>query len=107
MIDAFSELERRTLAGEMLEFPEVDLGLLERLKGLYSHATGSDLEAIAHFLRSLEFFKTGSLERAISERCYGLALIRVQREVEGTFALERADPILEQYGFAPFELDHE
>lgn len=100
-----TELEHQTLQGEMLEFPDLEFGLLERLAGLRSIAQGLDLAAISHFLRSLEAFEPNSLERAISERCYGLALIRVQREVEGTFALERSDPILEQHGFTPFELD--
>ena len=107
MQEPLTKLERQTLQDEMLEFPDLDLGFLERLKGLRDIASGNDLAAIAYFLRSLEAFELGSLERAISERCYGLALIRVQREVEGTFALERSDPILEHYGFAPFELDHE
>ena len=107
MQDALTELERQTLEGEPLEFPALSFGILERLRGLRAFASGHDLTAISYFSRSLETFELGSLERAISERCYGLALIRVQREVEGTFALERSDPILEQHGFAPFELDGE
>ena len=107
MQDALTELERQTLEGEPLEFPTLSVGILERLRGLRAFASGHDLTAISYFSRSLETFELGSLERAISERCYGLALIRVQREVEGTFALERSDPILEQHGFAPFELDGE
>jgi hypothetical protein len=104
-MQALSHLELQILHGENLELPEIDFGLLERLKGLQSIAQGDDLNAISHFLRSLETYQTGSLERAISERCYGLALIRVQREVEGTFALERSDPILEQHGVELFELE--
>jgi hypothetical protein len=104
-MQALSELELQILHGENLELPELDFGLLERLKGLQSIAQGNDLNAISHFLRSLEAFPTASLERAISERCYGLALIRVQREVEGTFALERSDPILELHGVELFELE--
>jgi hypothetical protein len=105
MRQALSQLEQRTLQGETLEFPDVDFGLLERLKGFQNIAQGHDLNAISHFLRSLEAFPRTSLERAISERCYGLALIRVQREVEGTFALERSDPILEQNSIELFELE--
>ncbi len=105
MRQALTKLERQILHGENLELPELNAGLLERLKGLQSIAQSDDLNAIRHFLRSLEFFELYSLERAISERCYGLALIRVQREVEGTFALERSDPILERHGFEPFELE--
>ncbi len=102
---ALTKLELQILHGENLELPELDSGLLERLKGLQSFAQNNDLNAISHFLRSLEDFPVNSLERAISERCYGLALIRVQREVEGTFALERSDPILERYGVELFELE--
>jgi hypothetical protein len=104
-MQALSQLELQILHGEILELPEMDFGLLNRLKGLQSIAQSDDLAAISHFLRSLEFFEIQSLERAISERCYGLALIRVQREVEGTFALERSDPILEQHDVELFELE--
>jgi hypothetical protein len=104
-MQALSQLELQTLQGKNLELPEIEFGLLERLKGFLSFAQNDDLTAITHFLRSLEFFELHSLERAISERCYGLALIRVQKEVEGTFALERSDPILEQHGVELFELE--
>ncbi len=107
MRQALSELELQTLQGKNLELPELEFGLLERLKGFLNLAQNDDLTAIRHFLRSLEAFEFGSLERAISERCYGLALIRVQKEVEGTFALERSHPILEQQGFDLFELETE
>jgi hypothetical protein len=105
MRQALTQLELQILQGETLELPDLNTGLLERLKGLQSIAQGHDLAAISHFLRSLEFFELHSLERAISERCYGLALIRVQREVEGTFALERSDPILERHDVELFELE--
>jgi hypothetical protein len=105
MRQALTQLELQILRGKTLELPDLNAGLTERLKGLQSIAQGDDLAAISHFLRSLETFDSGSLERAISERCYGLALIRVQREVEGTFALERSDPILEQHEIELFELE--
>jgi hypothetical protein len=104
-MQALTQLELQILRGEHLELPDFNAGFLERLKGLQSIAQAEDLAAISHFLRSLEFFEPSSLERAISERCYGLALIRVQREVEGTFALERSDPTLEQHGVELFELE--
>jgi hypothetical protein len=104
-MQALTQLELQTLTGKNLELPYLDFGLLERLKGFLSIAQSDDLTAITHFLRSLEAFPKSSLERAISERCYGLALIRVQREVEGTFALERSDPILERHGVDLFELE--
>ncbi len=100
-----TKLELQILHGENLELPELNTGFLERLKGLQSIVQADDLDAISHFLRSLESCPLGSLERAISERCYGLALIRVQREVEGTFALERSDPILERHDVELFELE--
>jgi hypothetical protein len=105
MRQALNKLELQILQGEILELPDLNAGLLERLKGFQAIAQSNDLNAISHFLRSLEGFPIDSLERAISERCYGLALIRVQREVEGTFALERSDPILEQHGVEMFELE--
>jgi hypothetical protein len=105
MRQALTQLELQILHGETLELPDLNSGLLERLKGFQSIAQNDDLNAVSHFLRSLEAFPIDSLERAISERCYGLALIRVQREVEGTFALERSDPILEQHGVELFELE--
>jgi hypothetical protein len=105
MRQALTQLELQILHNETLELPDLNTGLLERLKGLQNIAQGHDLNAISHFLRSLEFFELQSLERAISERCYGLALIRVQREVEGTFALERSDPILERHDVELFELE--
>ena len=37
----------------------------------------------------------GSVEWALLERLRGLVLIHVLREVEGTFALERADAVLD------------
>jgi hypothetical protein len=43
-----------------------------------------------------------SLLEATTMRLYGLALIRIQREVEGTFALERADSWLELHDCLPF-----
>jgi hypothetical protein len=76
-----------------------------RSRGLVAIANGEDLEAVDLFRRSRDALEPDSLERAISERLYGLALIRVQREVEGTFALERADPILEREGYARFALE--
>jgi hypothetical protein len=105
MRQALTQLELQILHGKNLELPDLNAGLTERLKGLQCIAQSDDLNAINHFLRSLEGFPVGSLERAISERCYGLALIRVQREVEGTFALERSDPILERYDIELFELE--
>ena len=75
-----------------------------RQLGLEAWQVGDDLKAIQCFWRSAKTFGQNSLEWAISYRLYGLALIRVQREVEGTFALEKADAVLEQFGIAPFDV---
>ena len=103
--DALSSLERSLLRGRKLEFGEVNQGHTLRYRGLIALGQDRDLEAVELFRQSTEAFKPDSLERAISERFYGLSLIRVQREVEGTFALERSDPILEREGYARFTLE--
>ncbi len=74
-----------------------------RQLGLEAWKAGNDLEAIKCFWRSAEEHKQNSLEWAISYRLYGLALIQVQREVEGTFALEKADVVLDLFGIAAFD----
>jgi hypothetical protein len=103
--DALSSLERSLLTGRTVEFGEASLSHSFRYRGLIALAHDRDLEAVDFFRQSKEVFKADSLERAISERLYGLALIRVQREVEGTFALERADAILDREGYATFGLE--
>jgi hypothetical protein len=103
--DALTSLERNLLAGRVLEFDNASLGHSLRYRGLIALGHDRDLEAVDLFRQSTGTFNPDSLERAISERLYGLALIRVQREVEGTFALERSDPILEREGFAAFTLE--
>jgi hypothetical protein len=103
--EALSNLEQHLLLGRTMEFGVASAGQTLRYRGLIAIAMGQDLEAVELFRRSKDLFATDSLDRAVSERLYGLALIRVQREVEGTFALERADPILERQGYAPFTLE--
>jgi hypothetical protein len=103
--DALSSLERSLLAGQTVEFDDASLGHTLRNRGLIALGHDRDLEAVDLFRQSTRAFETDSLERAISERLYGLALIRVQREVEGTFALERADAILDREGYAAFSLE--
>ena len=103
--DALSSLERSLLGERVVEFGDASLGQTLRYRGLIALGHDRDLEAVDLFRQSREVFETDSLERAISERLYGLALIRVQREVEGTFALERSDPILEREGYAAFTLE--
>jgi hypothetical protein len=103
--DALSSLERDLLSGRSLEFGEVGLGHTLRYRGLIALAHDRDFEAVELLRQSTRSFNPDSLERAISERLYGLALIRVQREVEGTFALERADAILDREGYTAFSLE--
>jgi hypothetical protein len=115
--NGLSNLEQNLLYGRTQNFashnpnrnssllPDPDPGLVLRYRGLIALATNNDLEAIQLFRQSRDVLGVDSLERAISERLYGLALIRVQREVEGTFALERADPILERFGCPAFSLE--
>jgi N-acetyl-1-D-myo-inositol-2-amino-2-deoxy-alpha-D-glucopyranoside deacetylase len=81
-------------------------GLRERQLGLEAWQAGEDWAAVQHFRRSAVGLSQSSLEWAISERLHGLALIRVQREVEGTFCLERADAVLDEFGIAPFDTDN-
>ena len=103
--DALSKLERTLLAGQVVNFDGASLGNRLRYHGLIAVADGRDLEAVNLFRRSKDAFEPESLERAVSERLHGLTLIRVQREVEGTFVLERADPVLEREGYANFTLE--
>jgi hypothetical protein len=103
--NALSKLERGVLRGQIPELSASNLGEDLRFQGLIAIANGQDLKAVELFRRSRDAFNLASLERAVSERLYGLALIRIQREVEGTFALEHADAILDREGYAPFTLD--
>ncbi|WP_425147780.1 hypothetical protein [Deinococcus sp.] len=59
---------------------------------------GDEMRAIVHLRRAREGYASGTAESAVLERLEGLLLIAVQREVEGTFALERADALLDSYG---------
>ena len=103
--DPLSPTERAVLAGDIGPDPASPTPLLERQYGLAAIAAGDDLGAVAHFRRSSSSLQPGSREWAVSERLYGLALIRCLREVEGTFALERADAVLDALGLARFGLD--
>lgn len=105
MPDALKPLERELLRGKVIRPRVTTPGMVPRLLGLMALARGDDLQAVTEFRRSRDALAVDSLEWAVSERLYGLALIRVQREVEGTFALERADPVLEAHGFAAFTLE--
>jgi Flp pilus assembly protein TadD len=77
-------------------------GQQARLLALLAWQNDQDQQAVQHLARASQHGPPDSLLWASSLRLYGLALIRVQREVEGTFALERADGWLELHGFLPF-----
>ena len=103
-----SPLELSALRGETV--PHASLRALNqalrwRVYGLQAWALGDDLEVVRCFHASVSGLAQATLEWAVSMRLYGLALIRVQREVEGTFALEKADANLELLGIQPFSLE--
>ncbi|MCD0165864.1 MULTISPECIES: hypothetical protein [unclassified Deinococcus] len=59
-------------------------------------ADGDDRLTATLLQRARDTHPPGTLAWAVLERLLGLAFIHVQREVEGTFALERADAILDR-----------
>lgn len=66
---------------------------------------GDERLAITLLGRAQGDWPQDSPEWALLERLLGLLLITVQREVEGTFLLERADALLEGYGLEAPGLD--
>lgn len=60
---------------------------------------GDEMWALTLLRRARDDQAAGSAGWAYLERLTGLVLIHLQREVEGTFALERADPLLEAAGW--------
>ena len=56
---------------------------------------GDEKQALTLLARARDAQVPGSAQWAYLERLCGLVLIHLQREVEGTFALERADALLE------------
>jgi hypothetical protein len=104
----FSTLELQALHLEPIpdsSLRELSMAQRARIYGLQAWAAGEDLEAVRYFQNSATHMARDTLEWAVSTRLYGLALIRVQKEVEGTFALERADGVLERFGVEPFSLE--
>ncbi|MFC4639176.1 hypothetical protein [Deinococcus hohokamensis] len=59
---------------------------------------GDERWAATLLARARDGHPPGSLPWAVLERLVGLCLIHVLREVEGTFALERADAVLDAAG---------
>jgi hypothetical protein len=104
----FTALERSALRGDAIaddSLRDLSLGNRWRVYGLQAWVQGDDLEAVRCFARSVESQPRDTFEWAVSARLHGLALVRVQREVEGTFVLERADAVLERFGGQPFTLE--
>ena len=56
---------------------------------------GDERRALTLLARARDIQPSGSVGWAVLERLHGLVLIHVLREVEGTFALERADALLD------------
>ena len=59
---------------------------------------GEEHLALTRLRRAQAHEAAGSVRWAVLERMCGLVLIHLLREVEGTFALERADPVLDAAG---------
>jgi hypothetical protein len=103
-----SPFELSALRGEVIAHARLralHLGLRWRVYGFQAWVLGDDLEVVRCFHASASGLAHQTLEWGVSMRLYGLSLIRVQREVEGTFALEKADATLEQFGVQPFSLE--
>lgn len=58
-------------------------------------ASGEERHALTLLLRERDQYQTNSRAWAELERLSGLVMIHMLREVEGTFALERADTLLD------------
>lgn len=68
------------------------------LEAAQAFADGNERRTLTLLARARDAQTTGSAEWAVLERVSGLVLIHVLREVEGTFALERADAVLDRLG---------
>ena len=68
-------------------------------------AAGDERAALRALRRARDAQTANSPAWAYLERVLGLLLIHTLREVEGTFALERADPLLLEAGWARPGLD--
>jgi|GEM_PF-2825424 len=92
--------------------PDAASGLRERFPGLVpqeaslAYRGGDERRAALLLHRARLNVHPGSAEWAILERLEGLLWIAVQREVEGTFALDRADRVLDALGVCPPEVGY-
>lgn len=71
----------------------------------HAFAAGDERAALTQLQRARDAQPPGSPEWACLERLVGLVMIHTLREVEGTFALERADAILDAHGWEKPDLD--
>jgi len=71
-----------------------------------AYRNGDERRAATLLHRARHQLSPGSAEWAILERLEGLLWIAVQREVEGTFALDRADRVLDALGVCSPDLGY-
>ncbi len=75
-----------------------DLNALVPEEARAAYRSGDERWAATLLYRARQQQRPGSAGWAVLERLEGLLWIAVQREVEGTFALDRADRVLEALG---------
>lgn len=75
-----------------------DLRALVPPGAVRAFAGGDERQALTLLRRARDGEAAESVNWAVLERLTGLVLIHLLREVEGTFALERADAVLEAAG---------
>ncbi|GAA5513470.1 hypothetical protein Dcar01_02208 [Deinococcus carri] len=75
-----------------------DLRALVPAGAVQAFREGEEREALTLLRRARDAEAVGSVPWAVLERLAGLVLIHMLREVEGTFALERADAVLDEAG---------
>lgn len=76
-----------------MAYPDLNLVPLEAAEAF---ADGDERLALTRLARARDLHAPDSQAWAVLERLHGLVLIHVLREVEGTFALERADTLLDR-----------
>lgn len=82
-----------------------DLTALVPEEARVAYRSGDERWAATLLYRARQKQRPGSVGWAVLERLEGLLWIAVQREVEGTFALDRADRVLEALGWGTPGLD--
>ncbi|WP_019586551.1 hypothetical protein [Deinococcus apachensis] len=75
-----------------------DLRVLVPPQAARAFVEGDEWLALTLLRRARDGEAHGSVRWAVLERLGGLVLIHLLREVEGTFALERADAVLDAAG---------